>query len=201
MRWGIAPDDTHYLPVFPFGFYARLRDGDIAELKAFLDSQTPVSRPDPAGPGSIALIGRTRAAITVALTASAGPWQPDPHHDAVWNRGAYLVATVGRCGDCHTPRDAFGRPEQHRFLSGGISALSGKKAPNITPDPAGGIGDWSDVDIEDLLKTGETPDFDLVGGDMVEIVRNARRLTDADRRAVAVYLRSIPAIAKSAAAP
>ncbi|HVC52684.1 MAG TPA: cytochrome c [Stellaceae bacterium] len=198
MRWGIAPDDTHYLPVFPFPFYARLSDGDLADLQAFLDSRAPVSRPDPAGPGSIALIGRTRAAIAVALTAPATPWRPDPHRDAVWNRGAYLVATVGRCGDCHTARDALGRPEQDRRLGGGISRLSGKKAPNITPDHATGIGDWSAADIEHLLETGETPDFDLVGGDMAEIVHNMRRLTEADRRAIVVYLKSVPAVSSPA---
>lgn len=201
MRWGIAPDDSHYLPVFPFPYYARLSDGDIADLKAYLDGVTPVSRPHPAGAGSIALMGRTRAAVAVALSPPAAPWRPDPHRDAVWNRGAYLVATVGRCGDCHTPRDALGRPDPHRFLASGVSALSGKKAPNITPDRAAGIGGWSAADIEDLLKTGETPNFDLVGGDMVEIVRDTRRLTDADRHAIAVYLRTVPAIASPAKPP
>src|SRR5262249_40678390 len=44
MRWGVAPDDTHYLPVFPFPFYAGLTDQDLADLKAFLDSLPAVPR-------------------------------------------------------------------------------------------------------------------------------------------------------------
>ena len=66
--------------------------------------------------------------------------------------------------------------------------------PNITPDPETGIGRWSKDDIMTLLKDGQTPDFDFVGGAMTEIVKNTTRLTDADRSAIATYLRSLPAI-------
>jgi hypothetical protein len=45
-----------------------------------------------------------------------------------------------------------------------------------------------------LLKTGQTPEFDFVGGAMGEVVRNTSRLDDADWRAIAVYLKSVPAI-------
>ena len=69
-----------------------------------------------------------------------------------------------------------------------------KVVPNITPDPGTGIGKWSDDDIMTLLKDGQTPDFDFVGGGMAEIVKNTTRLTDADRRAIAVYLRTLPPV-------
>src|SRR5579862_7406323 len=29
MRWGIAPDGTHYTTAFPFPYFARLTDGDL----------------------------------------------------------------------------------------------------------------------------------------------------------------------------
>jgi hypothetical protein len=44
LRWGIAPDDSHYLPVFPFAFYDRLSDQDVVDLKAFLDTVPAVSQ-------------------------------------------------------------------------------------------------------------------------------------------------------------
>ncbi len=59
---------------------------------------------------------------------------------------------------------------------------------------ATGIGDWSVADIQMLLKTGMTPDSDQVGSGMKAVVRGTSRLTDADRRAIAVYLKSVPAI-------
>ncbi|MFL6696688.1 MAG: hypothetical protein ACJ8GJ_05935, partial [Vitreoscilla sp.] len=45
-----------------------------------------------------------------------------------------------------------------------------------------------------LLKTGMTPDSDLVGSGMKAVVRGTSKLTDADRHAMAVYLKSVPAI-------
>jgi mono/diheme cytochrome c family protein len=197
LRWGVAPDDSHYVPAFPYPFYNRLTEPDLADLKAFLDSLPAVSRPGLPGAGSTALLARARAALAIAVTPSPGPWQPDPGKDAVWNRGAYLVAAIGRCGDCHTPRTLLGAPDPDRFLAGAPAGPSdktgGKQVPNITPDAKTGIGNWSEDDIVGLLTDGHTPDFDAVGGTMAEIVKNTARLTAEDRRAIAVLLASVPA--------
>jgi mono/diheme cytochrome c family protein len=194
MRWGIAPDDSHYLPVFPFPFYNRLTQDDLTDLKAFLDSLAPVSRVDGAAVASIFSTIRVRAAIMIVDEQFPGPWQFDTTKDSVWNRGAYLVATVGRCGDCHTPRNWLGARVLTRSLGGAMAGPNGKAAPNITPDAETGIGKWSEDDIVTLLKDGQTPEFDFVGGAMAEIVKNTARLTDADRRAIAVYLRTLPPV-------
>jgi mono/diheme cytochrome c family protein len=191
MRWGIAPDGTHYLPVFPFADFAGLTDSDLADLKAFLGSLAPVRRA-PSGAASLALLARARAAIGIALTAAPPAAAPPPADDLV-ARGAYLVATVGHCGECHTPHTWFGTPDRERLLAGSAGGLEGGKAPNITPDPATGIGRWSESDIVFLLKTGGLPDGDFVGGSMAEIARNTARLTDEDRGAIAAYLKTVPA--------
>jgi mono/diheme cytochrome c family protein len=194
MRWGIAPDDSHYLPVFPFPFYNRLTQDDLIDLKAFLDSLPPVSRINDAALPSIFSTVRVRAAMIIVDERFAGPWQFDTTKGPVWNRGAYLVATVGRCGDCHTPRDWLGARDLSRTLGGTVAGPNGKAVPNITPDPETGIGKWNEDDIVVLLKDGQTPEFDFVGGAMAEIVKNTSRLTDADRKAIAVYLGTIPAV-------
>jgi mono/diheme cytochrome c family protein len=194
MRWGVAPDDSHYVPAFPFLFYNRLGERDLGDIKAFLDSLPAVSRSDLKGAGSTALMARARAAVAVVATPLAGPWQSDPQKEPVWNRGAYLVATIGRCGDCHTPRTLLGAPDPGRYL-GGTVLPGGKKAPNITPDRKAGIGNWTGDDIVGLLTDGHTPDFDFVGGAMAEIVKNTARLNEPDREAIAVFLHhSIPAV-------
>jgi mono/diheme cytochrome c family protein len=196
LRWGIAPDGSHYLPAFPFLFYNLLVYDDLVDLKAFLGSLPAVSQVNLiAGP---TLFSAARAAITVVAEDFPGPWQPDATKDAAWNRGAYLVATIGRCADCHTPRNRLGAPEPARLLAGTPAGPGGKAVPNITPDSETGIGKWSMEEIVTLLKDGQTPDFDFVGGAMAEIVRNTARFTDADRRAIADYLRSLPAIHSSA---
>lgn len=194
LRWGIAPDDSHYSPAFPFAFYNRLIEEDVAALKAFLETVPAVSQVNRAGDASLLSAGRARAAIAVVAEPFPGPWLPERSRDPAWNRGAYLVATVGRCGDCHTPRSLFGALDPERPLAGTSAGPGGKVVPNITPDPETGIGKWSEEDIVNLLRDGQTPDFDFVGGAMGEIVRNTSRLDDADRRAIAVYLKSLAAI-------
>jgi mono/diheme cytochrome c family protein len=190
LRWGIAPDDTHFLPAFPFPFYSRLTPQDVLDLKAFLDSLPAVAQADRGSrPAAFAAL---RGALAVVATPFPGPFPPDPVKGAAWNRGHYLVATIGRCGDCHTPRDWLGAPERHRALSGAV--IVGGTAPNITGDPETGIGRWSEADIETLLTDGQKPDFDFVGDGMAEIVRNTSRLDAADRHAIAVYLRSVPPV-------
>jgi mono/diheme cytochrome c family protein len=194
MRWGAAPDDSHYVPAFPFPFYNRLSERDLGDIKAFLDSLPAVSRPDLKGANSTALVARARAALATVATPSPGPWQPDRQKDPAWNRGAYLVATIGRCGDCHTGRTLFGAPDPDRFLAGVPAGAVGKRAPNITPDRKTGIGNWTEDEIVGVLTDGHTPEFDEVGGAMAEIVNNTARLSDADRRAIAVFLQSVPAV-------
>jgi mono/diheme cytochrome c family protein len=192
LRWGIAPDGSHYLPAFPFPFYNRLTHEDLDALKVFLDGLPAVFQVNrTAGP---TFFSAARAAIVVVAEDFPGPWQPDAARDAAWNRGAYLVATIGRCGDCHTPRNWLGAPEPARLLAGNPAGPGGKAVPNITPDSETGIGNWSTEDIVILLRDGQTPEFDFVGGAMAEIVRNTSRLRDDDRWAIAIYLRSIPAI-------
>ena len=190
LRWGIAPDDTHYMPAFPFPYYNHLSAGDLADIRAFLDTLPAVPRRNEASaPNNFA---GARSALAVTATPFPGPYQTDPTRDQVWNRGAYLVETVGRCGDCHTPRDVFGAPVRDRALAGAPAGFGHKAAPNITP--GSGVGRWTEKDIVTLLRTGETPDVDFVGGAMAEVVKNTARLDDADRRAIAIYLHSLPAI-------
>ena len=86
------------------------------------------------------------------------------------------------------------RPSRTAFSPGTRTGRTAKVVPNITPDPQTGIGGWTEEDITTLLKTGQTPEFDFVGGAMGEVVRNTSRLDDADRRAIAVYLKSLPPI-------
>lgn len=190
LRWGIAPDDSHFLTSFPFPHYNRLTQDDLADLEAFLETVPPVRQVNSAGRRK--LFAAAANAAAVAATPFPGPWQPDPKRDAAWNRGAYLVATVGRCGDCHTRRNWLGVPDSNHSLAGAPAGHGSKGAPNITPDPKTGIGSWSIDDVMALLKTGQKPDFDFVGGSMGEIVDNMAKLTDDDRRAIAVYLKSLP---------
>jgi mono/diheme cytochrome c family protein len=76
-------------------------------------------------------------------------------------------------------------------FTGGPSPDGQGGVPNITQFK---LKDWSVFDIAEVLETGMTADADRVGGSMVEVVRNTSQLTAADREAIAVYIKSLPAV-------
>lgn len=49
-------------------------------------------------------------------------------------------------------------------------------------------------DIAALLKTGLTPHGDRVGSAMTPVIRNIGQLSDEDRTAIAVYIKSLPPV-------
>ena len=63
--------------------------------------------------------------------------------------------------------------------------------PNITQK---GISDWSEKDIAYFLESGQTPDGDSAGGSMVSVIRNISQLSEADRNAIATYIKSLPPV-------
>lgn len=194
LRDGERPDGANYFPVFPYPSFTKITDADAGAIKAFLFSLPPVRRADKPHDVSFPFSWRFLQTGWKLLFFDKGPFQPDPHHDAGWNRGAYLVQALAHCGECHTPRNFLGAMKESRFLGGNPDGPDGKPVPNITPDKATGIGKWSEDDIVGLLTDGHTPDFDFVGGAMAEVVKTTAKLTDEDRRAIAVYLKSVPPV-------
>ena len=191
---GVAPDGRHYYPAFPYSSYVRMDLGDVIDLKAYIDTLEPVSAQS--APHELGFPWNIQRAI--------GLWKrryvnPDPvividPADQFLARGRYLVEAVGHCGECHTPRDRLGGPDTLRWLGGGPSPEGEGRVPNITPG-ATELGSWSARDIAYYLESGFTPDFDTVGGSMVEVQENLSRLPADDLAAMAAYLQAIPAVA------
>jgi len=194
LREGVRPDGSSYFPVFPYPSFTKITDDDARAIKAYLFAQPAVRQSN--RPHDVAFPFSWRFLLNgwKLLFFSPGPFRPVPERGEAYNRGAYLVTALAHCGECHTPRNWFGATEPSRFLAGTSHGPDGKAVPNITSDLEAGIGKWSDDDIVTLLKDGQTPDFDFVGGAMAEVVKNTARLTDSDRRAIAAFLRSVPAV-------
>jgi len=194
LREGLGPDDTHLFPVFPFSSFTGITDGDIADLYAYLMAQPPVAQPDKPHDVTFPFNMRFGLVFWRMLFFDEGPITPDPGRDAVWNRGNYLANAVVHCGECHTPRNFMGALKTSQAFAGNPQGPDGQKAPNITTDPVKGIGKWSVEDIETVLDTGQTPDFDTVGSGMAEVVKGTSQLTPEDRHAIAVYIKSVKPI-------
>jgi mono/diheme cytochrome c family protein len=197
LRFGVGPDGRNYYPAFPYTSFTRITDEDVLAIKAYLFSLPPVRQTDRPQALSFPYSWRPLLTLWKWLYFRSGPFRPDPAKSATFNRGAYLVNALAHCGECHTPRNWLGAMEQDRFLAGTPAGPGGKTVPNITSDPRSGIGKWSVDDIATLLKTGEKPDGDFIGGAMGEVVDSTARLTDADRHAIAVYIHSVPPVASA----
>jgi mono/diheme cytochrome c family protein len=198
LREGVRPDGANYFPAFPYTSYTNILDEDAGAIKAFLLAQPPVRQPNRPHDVSFPFSWRFLQNFWKLLFFTEGPFQPAPDRGAAYNRGAYLVTALAHCGECHTPRNTLGGMDPDRFLAGAPPpGPGGKKAPNITPDPQTGIGNWSDDDILGVLTDGHTPEFDQVGGPMAEVVKDTAKLSEEDRRAIVVYLRSVPAKANA----
>ena len=194
LRDGVHPDGANYFPVFPYPSFTKITDADARAIKAYLFSVPAVRQANRTHDVSFPLSWRFLQDGWKLLFFSPGPFRPAPNRSEAYNRGAYLVTALAHCGECHTPRNWFGATKPDRFLAGNPDGPDGKKVPNITPDRKTGIGNWSEDDIIGVLTDGHTPDFDKVGGAMAEVVKSTARLTEEDRRAIAVYLKSLPAI-------
>jgi len=194
LRKGVDRNGHYLFPVFPFPSFTGMSDADIADLYAYLKSRPAVAQPNKRHDVKPPFGWRFLLVFWRALFFTLGPLAPVEGRSAEWNRGRYLAEAVVHCGECHTPRNLMGGLKRSQAFAGNPEGPDGQKAPNITADAETGIGKWTIEDIMALLKTGQTPDFDFVGSGMGEVVKGTATLSDEDRRAIAVYVKSLPAI-------
>jgi mono/diheme cytochrome c family protein len=191
VQQGISPAGYHYFPALPYTSYQHAKAEDIRDLFAYLKTLAPVSGKvrghDVAFPFSI----RRNIGIWKLLFMDHKPFTPDPARPASWNRGAYLVGSLGHCAECHSPRNFLGGIIAAQRFAGGPNPEGEGWVPNITQK---GIGDWSEKDIAYFLETGEMPDGDSAGGPMARVIKNTSQLSLQDRASIAEYLKSLPPV-------
>jgi len=193
VREGVRPNGVHLYPAMPYAEYSTLTDADIHALYAyFMQGVAPVNaapKEQTAANFPFNLPGEMLVWNTLFLNKQR--FEPNPKDSDLINRGHYLVDGPAHCGTCHTPRNFLMAAEKSRYLGG--AELSGWWAPNITPDPVGGIGGWSEAELLRYLQTGHLRDKSQAAGPMAEAVEYSfRHMTDYDLRAIAAYLKTIP---------
>jgi mono/diheme cytochrome c family protein len=202
MTEGVGPKGVHYYPAFPYTAFTRMTKQDVLDLKAYLFSLPPVEQATKPPDLMFPLGWRLSLVAWKWLYFQPGTFAPDPSQSPEWNRGAYLATALGHCDECHTPRNLLGGLQTDMSYAGSVDGPQGELAPNITPDAATGIGEWSIPDIVWFLQTGFKPDGDDAQGLMSELIDNGfKHLTEADLRAIAVYLQSLKPIDHKVVAP
>jgi mono/diheme cytochrome c family protein len=190
---GIGRQGEHLYPALPYTSYAKLKLDDVRDLYAYIKTVPAVDTPNKPHDVGFPFNIRRLLGGWKFLYFDDKPFVPDPAKSPEWNRGAYLVMGPGHCSECHSPRNAFGGIEKDKLFAGAPNPEGKGWVPNITPH-ADGIGSWKEADIAEFLKSGLTPEFDSAGGSMAEVIQNTSRLTDDDRKAIATFLVSLPAI-------
>jgi alcohol dehydrogenase (quinone), cytochrome c subunit len=197
VRSGVAKDGHHLYPAMPYPSYAKISDDDLKELYTFFMKNVPAVK-QANTPNEIPwyLSPRWPLAFWNLVFAPKAGFTPDTSHDAVWNRGAYLIEGLEHCGACHTPR---GIAIQEKALdASGAAYLQGAEldawsAPNLRGDQLTGLGSWSVDDLQAFLKSGHN-DKGVAFGSMLDVVNNSTPyLNDDDLHAMAVFLKSMPA--------
>ncbi|MBS0470392.1 MAG: cytochrome c [Proteobacteria bacterium] len=188
---GIAADGHRLYPAFPYAYFTALPRADSDALYAYLRTIKPVRYRPP--PNKLIFPTNIRLGMTIWdwLFLDKSPFHADPAHSAAWNRGKWLVDVPGHCGGCHTAKAFFFSDKPGGYLRG--ETVDGWYAPDLTGAQPNGLGPWTAADIETYLKTGSNR-FGRVVGAMKDVVRESTsRMSDADRAAIATYLKSLPA--------
>ncbi len=185
MREGLDPQGRHYYPAFPYDYFTRLSDDDVAALYAYAMTREPVrSTPPP----NRMLVPRFAVGFWKSRYFETGRFRPDASHDTRWNRGAYLAESLAHCSACHTPRNALGAERRERYMAGGEAG--GWHAPALnrdSPSPR----PWTERALDLYLSTGLTDDHAIAAGPMAPVVRNLAHAPRADVEALSAYVISL----------
>lgn len=188
MLAGVSPGGAHYYPAFPYASYARMAPQEIADLHAYIMTLPPSETES--APHELRFPFSIRRGIGLWKRLYLSPEPVVAVDGETLERGRYLVEGPGHCGECHTPRNALGGPDLSRWLAGGPNPDGKGRIPNLTPHETGLT--WSAADVAEYLRSGFTPEYDVAGGTMVDVVKNTATLTDEDRAAIAAYLKALP---------
>jgi mono/diheme cytochrome c family protein len=177
--------------IMPVNFYKALLPDDLDAVVAYLHTVKPI-RSEVVDPVYKAPVRRdpypdAEAGFSKAMFA-------DPVR-----RGAYLV-TIGHCMECHATRSAKGVSDYTDGLGHGGRVFPPREgspagtpdsvAANITPDPAIGIGAWTDQDIVRAITHGIARDGHALKPPMAFAYYAS--LKEADLTDIIAYLRKLP---------
>jgi mono/diheme cytochrome c family protein len=185
LRRGVRRDGAYLYPAFPYDHFTLVSDDDAKALYAFLMTREPVRAAAPATQLPFPLNRRLVMYGWNLLFLKPGPYQPDPAHDAVWNRGAYLAEGLGHCGACHTPRNALGAENGNEKYSGGEAEGWSAYALNAaSPAPV----PWTAETLLQYLSNGFNADHGVARGPMLDVASNLGTAPDDDLHALAAYI-------------
>lgn len=188
VRQGISRDGKPYYPVFPYPFYGKFSNQDVADLWAAFQTVPAVPKATPAQDVIFPFSFRDGLKLWQAVFLDQPGFEPKSDQNDSWNRGRFIVEGPAHCAACHTPRNFLGARQAELKLHGAIDLPGGGKSPSITT-PALIKAGWTEQSLSYALRSGVLPDGDTFGGTMGEVVRDGTSfLAQSDLDAIATFL-------------
>ena len=191
---GRSADGRALLPACPYPNFSLLSDSDADDLFAHLQTVPPQRQAVP--PPALHWPYRLPVAMTAwrawKFSPAVMPAAP-PGARADWTRGAYLVGGLGHCSACHGLRDAWGANAGAWDFRGGAIPLQGWIAPSLSDPQAAAVSAWTEDETVALLQQGRNAHATVSGPMALVVARSTQHYRDADARAVAEFLRRLPA--------
>jgi mono/diheme cytochrome c family protein len=190
LRFGVARDGSRYYPAFPYPHFTKMIKPDVLAIRAYLETLPPVRNTPPPPQLRWPLNYRVLMRGWNFAFFRPGIFEPDQNKSAEWNRGGYLVEGAAHCGACHTTKNFFGAEKRAQKFGGGL--VDGWFAPRLDAADRSGLKSWGVEDIAEYLQSGRNA-RSHADGPMAEVVLNSTsRMSGADVRAIAVYLKDLP---------
>lgn len=197
VRHGVRQDGQRLYPAMPYPSFAGITDEDMQDLYVyFMQGVEPVPEANLDNNLPWPLSVRRSIGAWQAMFMPQEPPPIDPNREPDWQRGAYLVRTLGHCGACHTPRGVAGQEKALTELDG-ATYLSGNVlddwyAPGLPQLMRNALRPWSEDDFVELMSTGRNA-HSAASGPMVDVIEHSmQHMREDDLRAMATYLLSLP---------
>jgi mono/diheme cytochrome c family protein len=185
MRLGVRRDGAYLYPAFPYDHFTLVSDDDDNALYAYLMTREPVRAPPVPDRLPFPLNVRLLMFGWNLLFLHAGPYRADSSHDAIWNRGAYLVDGLGHCGACHTTRNGMGAERTDLKFSGGeVAGWTAYALDESSPAPV----PWDAEALRHYLRYGYANSHGVARGPMAEVAGDLHAISHGDMRAIAMYM-------------
>ncbi len=191
MHHGKGRDGKLLYPAFPYTEYTKVTREDSDALFSHLQTIAPVAQATAADRLKFPYNMRALLYVWRALYFTPGTYAPVANQSAEWNRGAYLVQSLGHCNACHSTRNVLGAAGG-AALGGGQVAGRSWYAPSLTARAEAGNADVPLEEIVSLLSTGRSSRY-AASGPMAEVIaQSLQHLSGPDVRSMAIYLKSLP---------
>lgn len=186
MREGVDREGRHLYPAFPYEYFTRISDADLADLYAWNMAQPAVDAQTPPNDLAFPTNWRPLLAGWKLLFHSDERFEASSQRSQAWNYGAYIAEGLGHCGACHTPRNRFGGAMTSRADEGG-EAYDWWAPPLTSANPAPRI--WTEDALQSYLRTGRSHWHGVAAGPMAAVVHDSLALVpETDTAALALYL-------------